>query len=54
VYVFGRAWVSDPDGALEGDLQRRFASCGTYETRGIRIYCLEQATTARVGARGSG
>jgi len=54
VYVFGRAWVSDPDGALEGDLQRRFASCGSYETRGIRIYCLEQATTARAGARGSG
>ena len=54
VYVFGRAWVSDPDGALEGDLQRRFASCGSYETRGIRNYCLEQATSARAGARGSG
>jgi mannosyltransferase len=54
VYVFGRAWVSDPEGALEEDLQRRFASCGRFETRGIRIYCLEETATASATARGSG
>src|SRR5262249_39398791 len=32
VYVFGRAWTSDPDGALERAVQR-FPSCGEYETR---------------------
>jgi len=54
VYVFGRAWVSDPEGALENDLRRRFASCGRFETRGIRIYCLEQTATAAATAKGSG
>ena len=54
VYVFGRAWVSDPEGALEEDLQRRFGSCGKFETRGIRIYCLEETATAAASARGSG
>ena len=54
VYVFGRAWVSDPEGALERDVRRQFASCGTFETRGVRIYCLEQfaSTKARGGAGG--
>lgn len=54
VYVFGRAWVSDPEGALEEDLQRRFGSCGKFETRGIRIYCLEETATAAASAKGSG
>ena len=54
VYVFGRAWVSDPEGALENDLRQRFASCGRFETRGIRIYCLEQTATAATAAKGSG
>jgi hypothetical protein len=54
VYVFGRAWVSDPEGALEEDLQRRFTSCGKFETRGIRIYCLEETATAAASAKGSG
>ncbi len=54
IYVFGRAWVSDPDGALEGDLRRRFASCGTFETRGIRIYCLEQAASVQARAGDGG
>jgi uncharacterized membrane protein len=54
VYVFGRAWVSDPDGALERDVQQRFASCGEFETRGIRIYCLKQASTAEARAGGDG
>jgi hypothetical protein len=46
VYVFGRAWASDPDGALERAIQRRWPSCGAFEARGIRIYCLEQADQA--------
>jgi hypothetical protein len=50
VYVFGRAWASDPDGALERAIQR-FPSCGEYETRGIRIYCLEQARQASADGR---
>lgn len=54
VYVFGRAWVTDPEGALERDLQRRFASCGRFETRGIRIYCLEETATASAAPGGSG
>ncbi len=41
-YVFGRAWVSDPQGALERDVRQRWASCGDFEARGIRIHCLDQ------------
>jgi hypothetical protein len=41
VYVFGRAWVSDPRGLLEETVARRLPSCGRFETRGIRIYCVE-------------
>jgi uncharacterized membrane protein len=51
VYVFGRAWASDPDGALEHAIQRRWPSCGTYEARGIRIYCLEQSNQASAKSR---
>jgi uncharacterized membrane protein len=50
VYVFGRAWASDPDGVLERAI-RRWPSCGEYETRGIRIYCLEQARQATADGR---
>ncbi len=53
VYVFGRAWVSDPEGALERDVRRRFASCGGFEARGIRIHCLEEAGS-REARRGAG
>jgi hypothetical protein len=52
VYVFGRAWVSDPEGALERDVRGRFASCGTLEARGIRIYCLDEAPTTEARAGG--
>src|SRR5262249_48682029 len=52
IYVFGRAWVSAPGGALEGDLRRRYTSCGAFETRGIRIYCLEQAASAQAPPAG--
>jgi len=46
IYVFGRAWGSDPDGALERAIQRRWPSCGEFHARGIRIYCLEQPDQA--------
>jgi hypothetical protein len=50
VYVFGRSWVSDPQGVLEQTVVRRFVSCGRFEARGIRIYCVEPSAGAR-GAR---
>jgi 4-amino-4-deoxy-L-arabinose transferase-like glycosyltransferase len=54
IYVFGRAWVSDPEGALERDVRQRFASCGGVEARGIRIYCLDHSSTAAAEAGGNG
>ena len=55
VYVFGRAWVSDPEGALERDVRERFASCGSSRARGIRIYCLEETRDrGRAGGRAMG
>jgi hypothetical protein len=54
IYVFGRAWVSDPDGALERDVRERYATCGEFETRGIRIYCLDQRSAAGTRAGGDG
>lgn len=53
IYVFGRAWVSDPAGALERDVRRRWASCGELEARGVRIYCLDRRMAeARAGGNG--
>jgi uncharacterized membrane protein len=52
IYVFGRSWISDPEGALERDVQQRFASCGGFEGRGIRIYCLDHSSTAAAGGSG--
>ena len=40
IYLFGRSWVSDPQGALEQEVARSYRSCGTARLRGIRIYCL--------------
>jgi hypothetical protein len=54
VYVFGRTWVSDPERALERDVQQRFGSCGEFQTRGIRIYCLSRTPTAEARAGGDG
>jgi hypothetical protein len=45
VYAFGRAWVSDPSGALEAAV-RAYPSCGGIEVRGVRVYCLRQGTSA--------
>lgn len=44
MYVFGRAWASDPSGALERELTQRYASCGAFEARGVRIYCLRRSS----------
>jgi hypothetical protein len=39
-FVFGRTWLSDPDGALERAVSRDYVSCGAIKVRGIRVYCL--------------
>jgi 4-amino-4-deoxy-L-arabinose transferase-like glycosyltransferase len=39
-YVIGRGWLSDPDGALQTELARRYRTCPGTEVRGIRIICL--------------
>ena len=54
IYVFGRAWVSDPDGALERDVRERYATCGEFDGRGIRIYCLDQRSAAHAHPGGDG
>lgn len=41
VYVFGRAWLSDPSGALRRSLLRQYARCAGTEARGIEVLCLE-------------
>jgi hypothetical protein len=46
IYVFGRAWLSDPSGALQRELARRFRSCGGTDLRGVRILCLEPSDAA--------
>lgn len=40
IFIFGRSWLSDPEGKLEKAINSRYASCGGTEVRGIRIYCL--------------
>lgn len=44
IYIFGRAWLSDPDGALQDALLGRYTTCPGTKVRGIRILCLERAT----------
>jgi hypothetical protein len=41
-FVFGRAWLSDPSGALERAIGGQYPSCGRLAARGVRIYCVEQ------------
>jgi len=43
IYIFGRAWLSDPIGALQRTLRERYRSCGEATLRGIRILCLERS-----------
>ncbi|HSQ00679.1 MAG TPA: glycosyltransferase family 39 protein [Candidatus Dormibacteraeota bacterium] len=42
VYVFGRAWLSDPSGALRRSLVRQYARCEGTQARGIEVLCLEK------------
>lgn len=42
IFIFGRTWLSDPNGALQDELAKRYAMCPGTETRGIRILCLEK------------
>jgi hypothetical protein len=39
VYMFGRDWVSDPDGHLQRAVSERYARCPGTEVRGIRLRC---------------
>ena len=39
-YLFGRIWVSDPEGLLRQGLAERHPSCGRAEFRGIVLTCL--------------
>ena len=47
IYVFGRTWIVDPDGALETTLSRRWSSCGHVAVRGMRVHCFERRREAR-------
>ena len=42
IFIFGRAWLSDPDGLLKDELAKRYAMCPGAEFRGIHILCLEK------------
>ncbi|MEN8131741.1 MAG: glycosyltransferase family 39 protein, partial [Pseudomonadota bacterium] len=42
IFIFGRAWLSDPNGLLRDEFAKRYAICPGTETRGIRILCLEK------------
>ena len=38
--MFGRSWISDPDGALQKAIERRYELCEGVDVRGIRVYCI--------------
>jgi hypothetical protein len=40
IYIFGREWVSDPEGALREALSARYQRCPGARVRGIEIICL--------------
>jgi 4-amino-4-deoxy-L-arabinose transferase-like glycosyltransferase len=40
IYMFGREWLSDPDGALRAALRAHYAACPGMDARGIQIFCL--------------
>jgi uncharacterized membrane protein len=42
IFIFGRSWLSDPNGFLREELEKRYTMCPGAETRGIRILCLEE------------
>jgi 4-amino-4-deoxy-L-arabinose transferase-like glycosyltransferase len=42
IYIVGRAWVSDPDRALQNAISNRYRQCSGTEVRGVHIYCLRK------------
>jgi mannosyltransferase len=41
IYLFGREWLSDPNGALRAALKARYRTCPGSEARGIQLLCFE-------------
>ncbi|MCC6849262.1 MAG: glycosyltransferase family 39 protein [Deltaproteobacteria bacterium] len=50
IFLVGRAWVTDRDGALQAALAGAYPSCPGVEVRGIRILCFQPRSTATVAA----
>jgi hypothetical protein len=46
IFIFGRAWLSDPDGKLQDALAERYQSCTGITVPGIRIHCYEPGPRA--------
>lgn len=40
IFIFGRAWLTDPTGEFQTALSMRYPACGGTEVPGIRILCL--------------
>jgi hypothetical protein len=40
IYMVGREWLSDPDGALQSMLRTQYEACPSTYVRGIQIMCL--------------
>ena len=45
IYLYGREWLSDPDGELLNALKNRYETCPGTEVRGIRILCFRRCLT---------
>ena len=39
IYIYGREWLSDPDGDMLSALRNRYYACAGTEARGIRVLC---------------
>jgi mannosyltransferase len=48
IFIFGRAWLTDPTGAFQTTLSQRYPGCGGTEVPGIRILCLRPRAEAAV------
>lgn len=46
IFIFGRAWLTDPTGAFQTRLSQRYPGCGGTEVSGIRILCLRPREAA--------
>jgi uncharacterized membrane protein len=43
IYIFGRDWLSDPNGSLQTALKTRYGACPGADLQGIKILCLNFA-----------